>query len=62
MGLKEFWQKLTSGDSADREVEEVRDNPDEVPYKPEDYEGMKEDTRIREEFYPGTERLSDDHL
>jgi hypothetical protein len=40
MGLKEFWQKLTSGDSADRELEEVRDNPEEVPYKPEDYEGM----------------------
>ena len=33
MGLKEFWQKLTGGDSAEREIEEVRDNPDEVPHK-----------------------------
>ena len=62
MGLKEFWQKLTSGDSADRELEEVRDDPDDAPEKVEDYEGMKEDTRIAQEFYPGTERLSDDHL
>jgi hypothetical protein len=43
-------------------LEEVRDNPDEAPQKVEDYEGMKEDTRIAQEFYPGTERLSDDHL
>ena len=34
MGLKEFWQKLTGGDSAERELEEVRDNPDEVPTSP----------------------------
>ena len=61
MGLKEFWQKLTSGDSAEREIEEVRDDPDEVPYKVEDYEGMKDDQRIAQR-YPGTERLSDDHL
>jgi hypothetical protein len=50
MGLREFWKKLTGGD-----------NPDEVPHKPEDYEGMKDDQRIAER-YPGTERLSDDHL
>jgi hypothetical protein len=62
MGLREFWKKLTSGDSVDRELEEVRDNPDAAPHKVEDYEGMKEDTRIAQEFYPGTERLSDDHL
>ena len=62
MGLKEFWEKLTSGDSAERELDEVRENPDEVPHEVEDYQGMKEDTRIREQFYPGTERLSDDHL
>ena len=62
MGLKEMWQRLTSGDSAEREIEEVRDHPDEAPYKPEDYEGTKEDTRIKEQFYPGTERLPDDHL
>ena len=61
MGLKEFWQKLTRGDSAERELEEIRDNPDEVPYKAEDYEGMKDDQRIAQR-YPGTERLSDDHL
>jgi hypothetical protein len=61
MGLKEFWQKLTGGDSAEQEIEEVRDNPDEVPHKVEDYEGMKDDQRIAER-YPGTERLSDDHL
>ena len=61
MGLKEFWQKLTGGDSAEREIEEIRDNPEEVPDKPEDYEGMKDDVRIAER-YPGTERLSDDHL
>lgn len=62
MGLKEFWKKLTGGDSAERELEEIRDNPDEVPHKPEDYEGTKEDQRIAQEYYPGTERLSDDHL
>ena len=62
MGLKEFWQKLTSGDSADREIEDVRDHPDDAPQEVEDYQGMKEDTRIAQEFYPGTERLSDDHL
>ncbi len=61
MGLKEFWQKLTGGDSAEREIEEIRDNPDEVPHKAEDYEGMKDDVRIAER-YPGAERLSDDHL
>jgi hypothetical protein len=61
MGLKEFWQKLTGGDSADREVEEIRDNPDAVPHKAEDYEGMKDDVRIGQ-HYPGTERLPDDHL
>jgi hypothetical protein len=61
MGLKEFWQRLTGGDSADREIEEIRDNPDEMPHKPEDYEGKKDDVRIGER-YPGTERLSDDHL
>jgi hypothetical protein len=62
MGLKEFWQKLTRGDSADRELEEIRDNPEAVPDGVEDYEGMKEDTRLKEQFYPGTERLPDDHL
>jgi hypothetical protein len=62
MGLREFWRKLTSGDSVDRELEEVRDHPDDAPHKVEDYEGIKEDTRIAQEFYPGTERLSDDHL
>ena len=61
MGLKEFWKKLTSGDSVDREVEEVRDNPDDAPQKVEDYESMKDDQRI-DQRYPGTERLSDDHL
>ena len=61
MGLSEFWQKLTGGDSAEQEIEEVRDNPDEVPDKVEDYEGMKDDQRIAQR-YPGTERLSDDHL
>jgi hypothetical protein len=61
MGLKEFWQKLTGGDSADRELEEIRDKPDEVPHKSEDYEGMKDD-RIVGQHYPGTERLPDDHL
>jgi hypothetical protein len=62
MGLRQFWRRLTSGDSVDRELEEIRDNPEEVPHKGEDYEGMKEDRRIAQEFYPGTERLPDDHL
>ena len=61
MGLKEFWQKLTSGDSVDRELEEVRDDPDDAPQKVEDYEGMKDDRWV-DQRYPGTERLSDDHL
>jgi hypothetical protein len=61
MGLKEFWQKLTSSDSADRELEEIRDNPEEVPHKAADYEDMK-DSRLIDQHYPGTERLSDDHL
>jgi len=61
MGLKEFWRKLTSGDSADRELEEVRDDPDHQPERVEDFEAMKDDRRIAQ-HYPGTERLSDDHL
>jgi hypothetical protein len=61
MGLREFWRKLTSGDSADRELEEIRDHPDEVPHQAEDYEGMKDDRLIRQR-YPGRERLPDDHL
>lgn len=61
MGLKEMWQRLTSGDSVDRELEEVRDHPEETPHKPEDYEGMKDDRWV-DQHYPGTERLSDDHL
>ncbi len=60
MGLKEFWRKLTSGDSVDRELEEIRDHPDGQPLV-EDYEAMKDDNRIAQ-HYPGTERLSDDHL
>jgi hypothetical protein len=61
MGLKEFWDKLTGGDAAEEEIEEIRDNPDEVPHKVEDYEGMKDDRWV-DQRYPGTERLSDDHL
>ena len=61
MGLKEFWDKLTGGDAAEEEIEEIRDNPDEVPHTVEDYEGMKDDRWV-DQRYPGTERLSDDHL
>ena len=61
MGLREFWRKLTSGDSVDRELEDVRDHTDDAPEMVEDYEGMKDDRRIAQ-HYPGTERLSDDHL
>lgn len=61
MGLKEFWDKLTGGDAAEQEIEEIRDNPEEVPQKVEDYEGMKDDRWV-DQRYPGTERLSDDHL
>ena len=61
MGLKEFWEKLTVGDAAEEEIEEIRDKPDEVPHKVEDYESMKDD-RLIDQRYPGTERLSDDHL
>jgi hypothetical protein len=60
MGLKEFWRKLTSGDSVDRELEEIRDHSGDEPLV-EDYEAMKDDRRIAQR-YPGTERLSDDHL
>ena len=28
MGLKEFWEKLTGGDAAEQEIEEIRDNPE----------------------------------
>ena len=61
MGLKEFWDKLTGGDAAEQEIEEIRESPDEVPQKVEDYEGMKDDRWV-DQRYPGTERLSDDHL
>ena len=61
MGLKEFWDKLTGGDAAEQEIEEIHENPDEVPQKVEDYEGMKDDRWV-DQRYPGTERLSDDHL
>ena len=32
-----------------------------LPQKVEDYEGMKDDRWV-DQRYPGTERLSDDHL
>jgi hypothetical protein len=61
MGLRELWNRLTSGDSLEREEEEIRDHPDEAPERVEDFEGMKDDRMIRQ-IYPGRERLPDDHL
>ena len=61
MGLRDFWDRLTGGDKVERVEEELQDDQVEEPARVEDYEGMKDDQRIAER-YPGTERLSDDHL
>lgn len=59
MGLREFWQKLTSGDSVDREMEDVRDHPDGEPHEQEDFEGMKGD-RMLDERFRGTGWMDED--
>ena len=59
MGLREFWRKLTSGDSADRELEDVRDHPDRAPEQGEDFEGMKGD-RMLDERLRGTDWMEED--
>jgi hypothetical protein len=59
MGLREFWQKLTSGDSVDSELEDVRDHPDGEPHQQEDFEGMKGD-RMLDERFRGTDWMDED--
>ena len=59
MGLREFWRKLTSGDSVDRELEEVRDHPDHAPEEGGDFEGMKGD-RMLDERLRGTDWMEED--
>ena len=59
MGLREFWRKLTSGDSVDRELEEVRDDPDHAPEEGGDFEGMKSD-RMLDERLRGTGWMDED--
>ena len=61
MGLKEFWQKLTGGDSPEEEREELEHLSRDELQRVEDVEGMRDDIRVGQ-HYPGTERLSDDHL
>jgi hypothetical protein len=61
MGLREFWNRLTGGDTGDRVEEEVRDRPDEQPERVEDFEAMKDDRRIDERF-PGAEKFSSDEF
>jgi hypothetical protein len=61
MGLREFWNRLTSRDSPEREKEELENLSKEELQRIEDVEGMKDDIRIGQ-HYPGTERLPDDHL
>lgn len=61
MGLREFWNKLTGGDTLERTEEEVRDSPDEQPERVEDFEGMKDDRRIDERL-PGAEKFSSDEF
>jgi hypothetical protein len=61
MGLREFWNKLTGGDTLERTEEEVRDSPDEQPERVEDFEAMKDDQRIDERL-PGAEKFSSDEF
>ena len=61
MGLREFWNKLTSSDSPEQEQEELEHLSRDELQRMEDVEGMKDDLRVGQR-YPGTERLSDDHL
>jgi hypothetical protein len=50
MGLKDFWNRLTSGDKVDRVEEELEQDRVEEPSRVEDYEGMKDDTALKERF------------
>ena len=59
MGLREFWRKLTSGDSVDRELKDVRDHPEHAPEKGGDFEGMKSD-RMLDERLRGTGWMDED--
>ena len=59
MGLRDFWDRLTGGDKAERIEEELETKGAEQPEAVEDYEGMKDDVALDERFR-GAEKLDPD--
>ena len=59
MGLRDFWDRLTGGDKAERIEEELETKGAEQPEAVEDYEAMKDDVALDERFR-GTEKLDPD--
>lgn len=59
MGLREFWNRLTGGDKAERIEEELQADGAEQPKAVEDYEAMKDDVALDERFR-GDEKLDPD--
>ncbi|HEU5064303.1 MAG TPA: hypothetical protein VFT86_00245 [Gaiellaceae bacterium] len=50
MGLKEFWSRLTGGDTVERVEEEMEADGSEQPEPVEDYEARKDDVALDERF------------
>ena len=50
MGLKEFWNRLTGGDKAERVEEEMEADGSEQPRSVEDYEATKDEVALDERF------------
>jgi hypothetical protein len=59
MGLRDFWNRLTGGDKAERIEEELETKGAEQPEAVEDYEAMKDDVALDERFR-GAEKLDPD--
>jgi len=59
MGLRDFWDRLTGGDKAERIEEELETKGAEQPEAVEDYEAMKDDVALDERFR-GAEKLDPD--
>ena len=50
MGLRDFWNRLSGGDRAQRVEEELQADRAEQPAQVEDYEAMKDDVALDERF------------
>jgi len=59
MGLRDFWNRLTGGDKAERIEEQLETEGAEQPEPVEDYEAMKDDVALDERFR-GAEKLDPD--